>query len=226
MLLSISISFDLMFHSSLLGNFGKIFCDSINSAPAKILIIIIIIALSALATMVYQNGRTGRYLKSLNGANQYPEYKSHFPHHAIVFPHYDRTQTETYIEDAVFLIIEELRVRNTPFKVYHLKCKEDFYNMFKNENAVHLWLLGHGNRGGLNYGNDRIDYSELEDLDVNPKTYVHQLHCNGGKGRSLIDVNRPADGTVLWSIPILHWNTATSVRKYIVKYFKEKCPLN
>jgi hypothetical protein len=157
------------------------------------------------------------YSRSVKCAIQYPENNSQLRHHAIIFPHYKKYFKEITLGDSVFLLIRDFRMKNINYKVYHIWNEDNFTEMYKNENVAHLWILGHGEQGGLKSVEENlIVYSSYEGLNVKSKKSIHQPHCNSGSKKSLIEVNNPDNGIVLHLSRHIRYNLLINVRSYII----------
>jgi len=190
---------------------------------------LIFILLSVLIILIYlafliQSNRMNKlelamYIKSCQTIFQYPEFQSDKNHSAIILLHYENAETEEGIFDLPLLLIEGFRKNKIPYKVYHVFNPNDFESIFYNNLITDLWIIGHGDHGGFCYGKKRRDvdyysYSKLKKMP--PKKFIAQLHCNGGKGESLVSINHSDEGYVTTRIQML-----TQIRYYIIIKMRE-----
>lgn len=160
------------------------------------------------------------YTKSLEKSIQYPQSDnllSNENHVGIIFPVYTDFAESLIIVDCVALLIDGFKKSNKKYHVYHIFKKEDFENAYYHKNVTELWILGHGRRGSISYGNkgeDKIEYSKLNLVDPK-KQKIFQLHCNYGNEPSLKEINK-CDGFVSESFRTSYYN-----RGYIIDTFKK-----
>jgi hypothetical protein len=115
-------------------------------------------------------------------------------HTAIIFPHYVDEIDKLFIVDCISLLVDSFREDRENYRIYRIMQKKDFEDAYYNPNVTKLWIVGHGDRGGFEFGPNGIDgkeyieYSKLKKVSPLKKCVV-QLHCNHGKKRSLQDCN-------------------------------------
>ena len=154
------------------------------------------------------------YVKSCQSIFQYPDNLSDVNHSAIIYIHYEKPITDQGISDCIALLIEGFRKNSIPYKVYHFFNPGDFESIFYNNKITDLWIIGHGDQGGFSYGKKRFkeDYFSYSNLKkIPPKNFIAQLHCNCGRGDSLISINHPKEGFVTE-----HMLSLTQIRCYII----------
>lgn len=138
-------------------------------------------------------------------------------HVGIIIGHCNNPKDNIFTSDSVSLLIDGLKKTNRPYRIYHIFQPRDFEIVYENNKVRELWILGHGDHGGLSYGNkgeiDYIKYSQLAQLD-HPKDCIVQLHCNNGIGTSLKNINR-CGGYVSNHVRMRFQN-----RGYIIKHFE------
>jgi len=140
------------------------------------------------------------YFKTIEASLRYPSSDNlsrHDRHIAIIFPHYTAFAQNLIINDCVSLLVEGFQKFQKNYRIYHIFEENDFYNAYYDDKVVELWILGHGDHGGLSYrnkGDDYIEYSKLSRV-LPRKKFIVQLHCNDGDGTSLKEINR-CDGFV------------------------------
>jgi hypothetical protein len=179
-----------------------------------ILLILLFLALSS------------QYLPLISGNEkglQYPEsdeLSDDEDHIAIILGHYTKLPDNLFVSDCIGLLIEECKKTNTKYKIYHIFEPKNFEDAYYNDHTNELWILGHGDRGGLCYGkkgDDYIEYSKLNRLAL-PKKFIVQLHCNNvfdETGPSLMEINQ-CDGFVS-----KHYRMFFQNRSFIIKNFKK-----
>ena len=64
-----------------------------------------------------------------------------------------------------------------------------------NPSISSVWIFGHGNRGGVGFGDSFYDYSQLKARDIK-KDYIYQFHCNPGLYESLASIVSDGRGYV------------------------------
>jgi hypothetical protein len=113
-------------------------------------------------------------------------------HVAIILPHYTIPKENFFIGDCITLLIEGFQKSNKKYRIYNVFNLKDFTMAYENDNVSEMWILGHGDHGGLCWGNkidDYIKYSTLKKLE-HPKKFIVQLHCNNGDDESLQEINQ------------------------------------
>ena len=60
---------------------------------------------------------------------------------------------------------------------------EDFLNIVKSKYVYGIHIFGHGRIDSLAFEDGIVQYREL--IDIDPKEFVAQWHCNHGYGNSL-----------------------------------------
>jgi hypothetical protein len=164
--------------------------------------------------------RVEPYFESMAKSIQYPqseEFSGTEKHTGIIFPVYSDFLENLNTADCIGLLIDEFRKSNKKYRVYHIFEKKNFEDAYYNDYVTELWIIGHGSRGSVvwgNKGNDKIEYSALRILDQK-KEFVVQLHCNHGQKQSLKEING-CDGFVSKSYRTAFWN-----RGYIIEKFNQ-----
>jgi len=182
-----------------------------------IILFYLLIYVSVMLGLEKQNSEL--YVKSCQAIFRYPEQMSKVEHSAIIYIHYEKPKIDEGISDIAALLIEGFRKNKIPYKVYHFFNLGDFEPIFYNNLVTDFWIIGHGDQGGFSYGKKRrkVDYFSYSSLEKRPpKKFIAQLHCNCGRGESLISINNPADGYVTERILML-----TQIRYYVITKIRE-----
>jgi hypothetical protein len=125
---------------------------------------------------------------------RYLNQKSDCVHHAIIIVNNeDRNifikNTPTYAGGIDLLIDYFVTEPITPFQIYICKDPKSFEIALKNPNTKYLWIFGHGDRHGVDFGN-RVYYpycrlSKVSKNEDMKKVFIAQLHCSSGEGKPL-----------------------------------------
>jgi len=186
---------------------------------ASIILILLIIILIFLLTKIIKY-RIELFQISCSEAFHYPESPDYLEkkHIGIIWPHYTRLSNNEVIVDCIALLIRGFRRRGLKYKIYHIFTGDDILLPYLNPNVYELWILGHGDRGGLSFGNKGPDYIPYENLpDSPPKKNIIQLHCNYRNKLSLAEKNQSNLGFADRDL-----RSAIQNRCFIIKYFQNK----
>lgn len=176
-----------------------------------LLVLSLIFLLIALVTVKRQ------YNRSLTLSKEKLEFDAQGPHHGIVFTRYTNRIKDIAVLDIIVLFVEGF-FGKVPYRIYECSSMEQFEELYYNTTIKWLWILGHGDRGGLCYGVcDEDHYIRYSDLNPEPsKLFIAQLHCNSGKGRSLVELNNlPHD------FDLNHYRMSLQNRCYIIRKIPE-----
>lgn len=101
-----------------------------------------------------------------------------------ISPNYD-----TYL----ILIVKYLRLLGKPFSIYYDSSLENLDEIMANKKIKTVYLVGHGRRHGFVIdGKTVVDYCRYQGVKYK-KDYVYQIHCNHGKGMSLVEYVVPKE---------------------------------
>jgi hypothetical protein len=115
-------------------------------------------------------------------------------HHAIVIIQYnDGNENDKIYSQGIDLLIEYYEKEKTiQFLVKELDTREKFIDFINHElgTVSHLWIFGHGYKGGLNFfENGKKNSFSYENLErTNFVYFVGQMHCSSGKGTLLKNI--------------------------------------
>jgi len=91
------------------------------------------------------------------------------------------------------LILDYLRMKGKPFSVYYESSVETLDEIMADEKIRTVFLVGHGRRHGFVIDkNTVVDYCRYDDPKYG-KDFVYQIHCNQGKGKSLVEYVVPKE---------------------------------
>ena len=93
----------------------------------------------------------------------------------------------------LLLIIKYLRLLGKPFSVYYEVDEKTLDEVMKNKKIKTVYLVGHGRRHG--FGIDKstvVDYCKYNSSEFK-KDFIYQIHCNHGKGKSLVEYVVPKE---------------------------------
>ena len=93
----------------------------------------------------------------------------------------------------LLLIIKYLKLLGKPFSVYYEVDEKTLDEVMKNKKIKTVYLVGHGRRHG--FGIDKstvVDYCKYNSLEFK-KDFIYQIHCNHGKGKSLVEYIVPKE---------------------------------
>ncbi|MEN6396073.1 MAG: hypothetical protein ABFC78_06280 [Methanoregula sp.] len=83
------------------------------------------------------------------------------------------------------LLTKGLIKRQKKFAIYRCSSPIEFKNIVNQPQTIELWIFSHGKRDRISFGNNILEYQELQNAPK--KNRVVQLHCNHGGGKSLAD---------------------------------------
>jgi hypothetical protein len=87
----------------------------------------------------------------------------------------------------LLLIVKYLRMLGKPFSIYYDTSVETLDAIMANEKIRTVYLIGHGRRHGYAIdGNTVVDYCRYNNPKFK-KDYVYQIHCNHGRGTSIVE---------------------------------------
>ena len=93
----------------------------------------------------------------------------------------------------LLLIVHYLKMLGKPFSIYYNASIETFDKIMENKKVHTVYVFGHGRRHGFAIDrNTVIDYCRYNDPKFK-KDFVYQIHCNGGKGKSLVEYVVPQE---------------------------------
>ena len=124
---------------------------------------------------------------------EYKDYNSQEPHHAIIIAHKNSASIEKIrlYMDGMDILIKRFRCNKTPtnYKIYEITSKNEAIQIICNPQTTHLWIFGHGARNKLRFDSGNLYYQEVR--NARRKIFIGQYHCNSLFGRSLADYNNP-----------------------------------
>ena len=87
----------------------------------------------------------------------------------------------------LLIVVEYLRMIGRPYSIYYEASIETIDEIMADKNIKTVFFFGHGRRHGfaIDKGNV-VDYCRYDDPKYT-KDYVYQIHCNHGKGKSLVE---------------------------------------
>lgn len=136
-------------------------------------------------------------------------------HHGIFFIMYEDQCRQEYALDSIKLLGEGLKNLGLSYKIYPGHSPGDFRIPYVDPKVTHLWVIGHGTKSSLSFDNsEKLCYSGLPVVD--PKEFIAQLHCNNGKGDSLVKINKATAGFFTSYYRVSHQN-----RCYILSKLKD-----
>ncbi len=87
----------------------------------------------------------------------------------------------------LILLIKYLRLKREDFSLYKNVDIKTLDKIMSNKKIKNVYLVGHGRRHGFMIdSNTIVDYCRYNNKKYK-KEFVYQLHCNGGKGVSLVE---------------------------------------
>jgi hypothetical protein len=105
-------------------------------------------------------------------------------HLAIIIVKYDIFfKSMFYMLINVKKFLNRLRKNNVPFSVYLVNNKDEFMKVINNPKVRVVFVLGHGQKHGIKFGNELWHYCNIP--KVSHIKYVAQFHCNHYTGKSL-----------------------------------------
>lgn len=175
------------------------------------------IALSVIFLAIAIISNTWLYRRSLSIINENPEFNAQGEHHGILFIRYSKKTKDISVLDCVALLAHGF-FGKVPYRVYECRTKEKFEELYYNPSIKWLWILGHGDRGGLCCEVcDDDHYFEYSNLRHEPsKLFIAQLHCNSGTGISLVELNN-----LFYDYDINHYRLCLQNRCYIIRKIPE-----
>ena len=86
----------------------------------------------------------------------------------------------------LIFLIKYLKLKNEDISIYKNVDLNTLDEIMSNDNISTVYLVGHGRRHGFAIdSNTVVDYCRYNDT-IYKKHYVYQIHCNHGKGKSLV----------------------------------------
>jgi hypothetical protein len=135
--------------------------------------------------LFYSTPYTAYYIrKGWYSAETYLQFMSDNEHDAIIIVH-EKFAKKCMYGDGIDILIEFFRGKGIPYKLYACYDLNTFEGIVRNQNAINLWIFGHGSRGEIKCGNQSLKYEKLKDAP--PKRYIYQFHCNLGNDASLAE---------------------------------------
>ncbi|MEI6314963.1 MAG: hypothetical protein WCO89_08840 [Syntrophus sp. (in: bacteria)] len=189
--------------------FATTFSLCIRSVLMVIIFVMIVIAIF----VIYPDIRNQKLTKeSIKFAQTNSEFQSDGSHHGIIFIRYEDEGRQDYTLDSIKLLGEGLKDLGERYKVYECRNPGDFRIRYIDPKITHLWIIGHGTKSSLSFDtSQKLHYSELPVTD--PKEFIAQLHCNTGKGDSLIKINKAKSGFVTDYYRVSHQNRCYILQK-------------
>jgi len=93
----------------------------------------------------------------------------------------------------LILIVNYLRMIGKPFSIYYDTTIEMFDKIMENKEIRIVYVVGHGRRHSFAIDSTTsLDYCKYNDPKFR-KDFVYQIHCNGGKGKSLVEYVVPQE---------------------------------
>ena len=105
-------------------------------------------------SLAYLIGLDELYYKSVKIATINPEIHSEDNHHGIIFPQYSSFFKQKAISDLIDILVTQFHKSKICYKIYFIENEDDFISAYSNPKCTSLWILGHGDRGGLKFGTD------------------------------------------------------------------------
>lgn len=97
-----------------------------------------------------------------------------------------------YDLDLLF-IVKYLRMLGKPFSVYYESSIETIDKIMANKKIKKVFFAGHGRRHGFGVDSSTgLDYCRYNSAKYR-KEFVYQIHCNHGKGKSLVEYVVPKE---------------------------------
>lgn len=93
----------------------------------------------------------------------------------------------------LLLIVHYLKMLGKPFSIYYNVTLETLDKIMENSEIRIVYIFGHGRRHS--YALDRttaVDYCRYDNTKYK-KDFVYQIHCNGGRGKSLVEYVVPQE---------------------------------
>jgi hypothetical protein len=134
-------------------------------------------------------------------------------HDALIINIYSKIAPSLSIGCGIFLLIEALKNRNQPFKIYFCKSKTQFFDIINNPKTTRVWIFSHGDRGGVSCADGYFLYSDLVNQlkhEAKQKEAIYQFHCNPGYKSSLVQLLSVKSGFVNHRL-----NDPSGIRVYI-----------
>ncbi|MDG6219760.1 MAG: hypothetical protein QCI00_10050 [Candidatus Thermoplasmatota archaeon] len=124
------------------------------------------------------------------------------------FPHSDKLDQDVYhaiiivpnlwakkimYANGIDLLISHFRAEGIHYKIFEITKPKELKEIVSDNNALYLWIFGHGNRHGISFGSksffyyDYIDELRNKSIKLPKKRFIAQFHCNTGFGKSLAD---------------------------------------
>lgn len=129
------------------------------------------------------------------------------PHDAFVIVHSMNVSTPHSEAAGISNLIHDFKSRGYPFKIYHCYNPQGFDNILRNENALYIWIFGHGWHGGIAFKwkknliecfsrKKKETVLQYEDIiqnisDYPKKQFIAQLHCNHTSKKTLANRSLP-----------------------------------
>ena len=185
------------------------FSDCIRLLLLAIIFIVIVIAIFVIYPDIKNRKLTE---ESIKFAQTNSEFQADGLHHGIIFIRYEDEDRQDYALDTIKLLGEGLKDLGESYKIYECRNPGDFRIRYINPKITHLWIIGHGTKSSLSFDNSqKLHYSEIPVTD--PKEFIAQLHCNTGKGDSLIKINQAKSGFVTDYYRVSHQNRCYILQK-------------
>lgn len=94
----------------------------------------------------------------------------------------------------LLLIVKYLKIKNEDFSIYYNVDKSKLDEIMTNKDIKTVYLVGHGRRHGFALSkNEVVDYCNYNNMNKYKKDFVYQIHCNHGKGKSLVEYVVPEE---------------------------------
>lgn len=96
-------------------------------------------------------------------------------------------------DTGLLTMVNYLRMRGKPFSIYYEASRKTLDDIMADEKIRTVLLVGHGRRHG--FGIDKstvVDYCSYSSPKYR-KDFVYQIHCNQGKGTSLVEYVVPKE---------------------------------
>jgi hypothetical protein len=91
------------------------------------------------------------------------------------------------------LMVKYLRLMGRPFSIYHNTDIATLDKIMENKEIKTVYMVGHGRRHGFVMDKGTVvDYCRYNDPKFK-KDYVYQIHCNHGKGTTLVEYVVPKE---------------------------------
>lgn len=121
------------------------------------------------------------------------------PHVGIIIMEYHKYFGKHFFYGCGIDILIRHFNQETPYCVYPCSTKEHVLKVISNQDVTSLWLIGHGDHGGISCTDDFFEYEkEIINLPQNfqKKDAIYQIHCNCGTGKSLVELLANGKGFV------------------------------